>query len=719
MKIRIFAFFLITILWCTSIITYSQSPATIEEALQNISESTEFIVNSIVNDKVSVTDFNLYKQQVANSLNVLNSSKVSNSDFLFYQQDMDATLLNINNQITQLNNSVVVLSASIVSLNNFQQAMYDSLIAIRDLINGSPPQELKWSCSGAPNYTCIQSTTGIYNTQAECISNCIPPVTIYQVTIQTGSNGTTIPTTGLYNYNSGTSVTITANPNTNYKFDYWTVNGTINTTNPFITTINSNLIVSPTFSVISPPIVGDFYYVGKTSAGLNNGKKWEDRWATINWSVIQPGAVIFFDGGIDSVVYSSSQFVTVGKNGTSKNPITLTVGKYSPNNVGHSGRVIFDGGGGGGTAFQVRATGVGRKYIKLKGFECRNLGKGVNIEDVSSNIVVEDFYIYNYSGQGAIMLNGASSYTIDSTQIINNRIISVKLAASQSDGIYAQRCQRTLLVGNYIHQRNQDPSAHTDGLQAYLTNGWVIYNNFFINDSVYSPQGGGTPMIFGIEGNNRTIVAFNFLYMGGIWDPSGNLNCAYWSRYYDNVMSPNWFLQNTVLVNGPRCRGAMEEYNTTMVNNIIASFSTTSQLASLEESLPTYIPVDSTRGNLFYRSSGGVGLAGAFRGNNTTINGPSWTQWTTTLGGTGLNINPLLVQKIGYLPNQGLVNGELQVNSPAKNAGTNTIPLIIWLRKMGFDGTGLHPHTGIWEIQLKGINGGVLDSTPTIGAYQY
>ena len=397
------------------------------------------------------------------------------------------------------------------------------------------------------------------------------------------------------------------------------------------------------------------YYVDKNASGSNNGTSWANAWqsfSAISWSSIQPGDNIYVSGGPDSTVYTSG--MTVGKSGTAGHPITITIGKYAPVSTGHSGRVIFDGGGGSMTAFQIRATGAGRNYITVKGFECRNLGQGVNIEDNCKGITVDSLYIYNYSGQGAIMLNGASLYSIDSTVIKNCRIISVQLAASQSDGVYAQRCQRTLFHDNYIRQRNQDPNAHTDCLQAYLTNGWVIYNNFFINDSVYSPEGGGTPMILGSQGTNPVIIYNNFLYMGGIWYPSGSQNSSLWTRWYNsNPMPPTWVIHNTIVVNGPRCRTFIQEYGAITINNILAVFSTSGGMANLEENLPTAIPVDSTRHNLFWRSWGGAGFSGQFTGNGHTGSVSGWSSWTGTYGGTGVNADPLFVHKFGYEPDQG------------------------------------------------------------------
>jgi hypothetical protein len=454
--------------------------------------------------------------------------------------------------------------------------------------------------------------------------------------------------------------------------------------------------------------------VDKNASGSNNGTSWANAWqsfSAISWSSIQPGDNIYISGGPDSTVYTSG--MTVGKSGTAGHPITITIGKYAPNSAGHSGRVIFDGGGGSMTAFQIRATGSGRNYITVKGFECRNLGQGVNIEDNCKGITVDSLYIYNYSGQGAIMLNGASLYSIDSTVIKNCRIISVQLAASQSDGVYAQRCQRTLFHDNYIRQRNQDPNAHTDCLQAYLTNGWVIYNNFFINDSVYSPEGGGTPMILGSQGTNPVIIYNNFLYMGGIWDPSGSQNSSLWTRWYSqSTMPPTLVMHNTIVVNGPRCRAFIQEYGAISINNILAVFSTSGGMANLEESLPTAIPVDSTRHNLFWRSWGGAGFSGQFTGNGHTGSVSGWSSWTGTYGGTGVNADPLFVHNFGHEPDQGALNGELESSSPAINQGEDAE----WYIN---DLNATYNLQGEWALQWKDRNGIPRDNTPTIGAYEY
>jgi hypothetical protein len=210
------------------------------------------------------------------------------------------------------------------------------------------------------------------------------------------------------------------------------------------------------------------YYVDNTVSSSGNGLSWATAWknlSNISWSSIQPGDIVYISGGSDSTQYNEQ--LTVGKSGTAGNPITIIAGKYSPSPSSHYGRVIIDGGGSRQHSIYVQ----NKNYVTIKGFELRRATKGVEIEDNASNIILDSLNIYDYQGQAGIMLNGASTYTIDYTTIRNCRIVSYQLYNGQTDGIYAQRCQRTLLHDTYIHQRNQDPSAHTDALQAYLTNG--------------------------------------------------------------------------------------------------------------------------------------------------------------------------------------------------------------------------------------------------------
>jgi hypothetical protein len=443
------------------------------------------------------------------------------------------------------------------------------------------------------------------------------------------------------------------------------------------------------------------HYVDKQTDGKNNGISWRDAWqsfADIKWNQIQPGDTLFISGGTDSLIYYDE--LSVGASGTVANPIIIIAGKYSPSPKGHSGRVIIDGSLTRSQSIYVQND----NFVTIKGFELRHATKGVHVEDYASNIVLDSLYIYDYLGQAGIMLNAATEYTIDSVIIKNCRIISFDNYPGQTDGIYVQRAQRTVIHDNYVRIPNQDPVAHNDALQAHLANGFVIYNNFFINDSVYSQEGGGIPIILGSQGINPVIIYNNFIYMGGIWWPSGNIGAALCTRWYDvSPMPPTWIIHNTIVVNGPRCRGVWQQYPATMINNIIAMFSTAEGMESLNVyDLPSAATVDSIRNNLFWCSWAEPGFSGQFNGNGLTGNIIGWTNWLDIYGGSGFNEDPQFVKNFSYEADQGALNGELQPKSPAINKGENVKGLI--------ESFGL-PWTD--------IKGKLRDRTPDIGAYEY
>jgi len=461
-----------------------------------------------------------------------------------------------------------------------------------------------------------------------------------------------------------------------------------------------------------------------------NGQTWATAWnsfGSIVWSQLTPGSYLYIDGGTDSLVYNTQ--LTPAKSGTWTNLIHIWAGKYSPSPSGHSGRVII--GNNGSRNIYVQ----NRNYLWFKGFELRNSTSGFEIEDGAQYVICDSMNIYNYKGQAGVRMNTDDFEAIDSCVVQNCRIESPAIINGQTDGMYFQKCTRLLIRNNWVHQRNQDPAAHTDAIQGNNNSGAVAYNNFCINDSVNSLEGGGTPMIFGFDGYSggttsyNIMVANSFLYMGGIWYASGSPNSCWWSRSYVNQSAQCWLINNTIIVNGPRCRGTIFEYTTTAVNNIIAMASTSSMMASMEESLPTYIIVDSVRNNMFSRNGvGAASFSGAFRGNGTTINGPTWTQWVNTLGGTGHIQNPQLEINIGYEPNQGLLRPDLKSNSPAIDAGNTLVNIkkyIEWVWTRGFSGNGARPHTldihGIdWRIPNdRDIYNNLRDSSPDIGAYEY
>jgi hypothetical protein len=76
----------------------------------------------------------------------------------------------------------------------------------------------------------------------------------YQLTIETTTGGTTTPAPGTYIYVAGSSIQVTANPNTNYRLDHWELDGSnVGSANPYIVTMNQNHTLKAVFAYSPPP----------------------------------------------------------------------------------------------------------------------------------------------------------------------------------------------------------------------------------------------------------------------------------------------------------------------------------------------------------------------------------------------------------------------------------------------------------------------------------
>jgi hypothetical protein len=112
--------------------------------------------------------------------------------------------------------------------------------------------------------------------------------------------------------------------------------------------------------------------------------------------------------------------------------------------------------------------------------------------------------------------------------------------------------------------------------------------------------------------------------------------------------------------------------------------------------------VDNTRAGLYYNQYEGFNCMNYITGNGNTGTCHSFSSWVNTYGGTGIEADPLFVDNIGYVEDEGTLDGELQPNSPAINAGEDIQALV---ESMGLPWTD--------------ILGNPRDNTPTIGAWEY
>lgn len=476
------------------------------------------------------------------------------------------------------------------------------------------------------------------------------------------------------------------------------------------------------FLLLSFPSYSTAWYVNKNANGSNNGTSWTNAWklfSSINWNLIQPGDYLYISGGTDSLVYDETLLPACS--GTASNYITIIVGKYSPYPAGHSGRVIIDGGGMRYGIGLYDQGGNKPSYIRIKGFETKNVVSGVyaNMNVLHKCLVLDSLQVYGFSSPGIKFEVGETGFqNVDSLFIQNCKIVSPNYIDGESDGIQLKGVSHVFIDRNYIRIPNQQPTAHVDALQGYLCNGGIITNNILISDSVYSPEGGGMPIIYGAEGTLPVIIYNNFCYMGGAWYTQANMGGALMTRWYNhNPMPPTYIIHNTIISNGPRVRGLWLEFatptSTIVVNNIIAQYSTTTSgvISTFDNSTNSVLQVNNIRHNLFYRSwSNDVTFSGSVTGNGRTGTPTGWNDFVNNYGGTGVKGNPLLIRNIGHEPDQGILNGEIQSGSPAINQGEDIEWMINYLNTT-YELNG--------RLTWTDIKGNIRDNTPDIGAYQY
>jgi len=487
-------------------------------------------------------------------------------------------------------------------------------------------------------------------------------------------------------------------------------------------TICEPIIIDSTY-VPPDPTSGNNYYMDKDANGNNTGTSWINAWISFNnidWGIIQPGDIIYISGGTDSTIYYET--LEIGNvQGTAANPITVIAGKYAPNPSGHSGRVIIDGGNYPNPGSRVWNIYLGHdgglpwgpEYITIKGLESRGALNGAELEGKGNVIVFDSLTIYHWWDLAGILARGDgydNTFSgIDSTIVKNCTIISDVNWGVQTDGIYIGGATNTIIHNNYVRMRSQDEYAHVDCIQSIYSQGFEIYNNVLINDSVYSPEGGGMPIILrngDISGDGLPVIIYNnFCYMGGIWQIGANQGYVFNTHVGDNWAgkSPTYLFHNTIIGNGPQLAGTSLEYfgkydDGVFLNNIVALFGDGTANRWTFGCNNGY--VDSIRHNLVWNAYNDQQL---FISNSWSYN---WTGWINA-GGTGVNANPLFVDNIGYEPDQGAIRGDLQSNSPAINQGEDLTYLINYLY-----------NTYGKIIEWKDIYGNPRDNTPTIGAYE-
>lgn len=157
---------------------------------------------------------------------------------------------------------------------------------------------------------------------------------------------------------------------------------------------------------------GDVYYISRSGSN-DDGRTWESAWnelSQVDWTVINPGDVVYIDGGVTEMVYKTS--LQIGASGEPDNPIRI----LASTEPGHAGQIIFFGGR---EAFlpycgeqnydnSIQETLIvnairsnDHSYIEIDGMRWRGIvvhgyrRAAIRLDRGSQNVTVRHFEIYN------------------------------------------------------------------------------------------------------------------------------------------------------------------------------------------------------------------------------------------------------------------------------------------------------------------------------------
>lgn len=486
------------------------------------------------------------------------------------------------------------------------------------------------------------------------------------------------------------------------------------------------------------------YYVDKNANGNNNGTSWVNAWqsfSSINWGQIQPGDVVYISGGTDSTVYTESVDLS-GIYGTATNFITIRNSYES----GHNGRVILDGNNYTlTTGFHIDYS----SYVYIKGLEVRNFNGGDNdpaggieARHGSNVITFDSMLVYNNYGRqvifqstDAIPADGCTT-CVDSVTIKNSYIVTPTLGLGQTDCMYAMGAKNIFVDNNYMRMRNNEDwnnSGHADVIQAYLTRGWTITNNYIVADENTRSICiilGAVHLTASSEPDN-VIIYNNFILAAGTnerpLETGGNGGVTDLTvlllRYYSAggaEYPPTYVMNNTIISSGKNYMAFSQEYPYTYAaNNIFAQFGDgvgEYHGTLLESSSSGVCQVDSFVNNLIYREWTNPSWYGSWYGNGITGT-PNSSNWFTTYGATGAIDNPYFEFDFFPFDSASLANYTIE----DWKAGTTPTVSGILTDYSPAIGAGENIQYRVESLGLEwvDINGNPRGSTPDIGAYQY
>jgi hypothetical protein len=369
------------------------------------------------------------------------------------------------------------------------------------------------------------------------------------------------------------------------------------------------------------------YYVDNTATGNNSGSSWTNAWesfADINWSLIQPGDIIYISGGSSSKTYFET--LNIGTHGEPGNNVLISKG-IDP---GYNGDVIIDG-------QDIRECGIDFNstddYVTVRGFTIRNT--------TSSCIILK----------GGV--TGSSGNYSWSNPIVGSRVEYCKMHLTNRRGVFAQGTTRLYFYKNVITTSSNSP-AETDGFFSQASS----YNTWDGNSIIIS-NNNEAPHCDGIQINQDTSDVVKNCYIEQNNSKSSNAQGIYatqcWGNfiYYNNVVNLTLSNSNGIAVRNFGGNAIAEIYG----NVVFGQAGADHAIYCTEQVSPPLI-----KNNIIRSLSGGFGTI-VVTGSNTS--GVSHNSITGG-GSVGSNVitgNPLFTDELN-----GIFT--LQENSPCIDAGT-------------------------------------------------
>jgi hypothetical protein len=362
------------------------------------------------------------------------------------------------------------------------------------------------------------------------------------------------------------------------------------------------------------------YYVSTASSGSASGNSWTNKqvYTSFTWTKLAGGDTVYFDGGSDSITYSSYSINTPPR-------YTSTVVVAKGKDAGHNGKVIF----------QSPSNSYGGSLILLHCYNMKFTGITINVgytdNLVKSRYVLLLEFCKNITIDNSEIISNGMGYALwmaydTSCTISNNCIESLRNSVNeQNDPIYMNLgAGGHTFIGNRILGGGDSQYDHKDLFQAYQEGStsnpllFTIANNIFIHcqtspdslcEGIYMTEMLLNRML--VYNNIITGVStanFPFLYYGTSTYNTGSV------KYYNNTFYGSGINDNGVQV------GLIDTFymknNITFFNNSGGSWYSLGFIHGSSSS----ITVKEIDYNQYYRANGSFSISdnGA---------GLSWTAW--------------------------------------------------------------------------------------------